>query len=187
MPPWKRMIRGMVGTGLTFAIGVGALASTVGVVAMLAGELSAVSLLRDVGRLSVVSFLIGVAFSGVLALAARGRTFDRLSLPFVTTLGTGVGFLYFLLISISGARVWTTSVAFSNLAILLLLGGGAAAGTLIVARRAGRALESGDAPRNLAETTTVEPTTTRDGYKQVGAPDLQLQRHREVSEESAPK
>ena len=40
-------------------------------------------------------------------------------------------------------------VAFSNLTILLLLGGGAAAGTLMVARRAALALDSGSAPRNL--------------------------------------
>ena len=105
MPRWLRIIRGMVGTGLTFAAGVGAVSSSIGLVAMLVGRLSAISLLQEVGRFSVVAFLVGVAFSGVLAIVARRRSFDGLSLRFVTSLGLGVGFLYFLFISISGHEV----------------------------------------------------------------------------------
>lgn len=162
MPRWLRIIRGMVGTGLTFAAGVGAVSSMIGFVAMLVGELSAISFLQEVGRFSVVAFLVGVAFSGVLAIAARKRSFDRLSLPFVTSLGVSVGFLYFLFISISGHKVWSVSLALFNLGLLLLLGGGAAAGTLLVARRAGRALNSGDEQRELAEGEIEIPINVRE-------------------------
>jgi len=58
------------------------------------------------------SCIVGVGFSGVLALAARGRTFERLSLQYITAVGAGGGFLYFLFI--------------------------AAAATLLLARRRGR-------------------------------------------------
>ena len=73
MPRWLRIDRGMVGTGVTFAVAVGAIAATVA--------------------------LAGVLFTGGLALTARGRTFDRLSLRYVTGMGAGGGVLYFLLIA----------------------------------------------------------------------------------------
>ncbi len=57
MPRWLRIIRGMVGTGLTFAAGVGAVSSAIGLVAMVVGKLSAISFLQEVGRFSVVGFL----------------------------------------------------------------------------------------------------------------------------------
>lgn len=79
MPRWLRVIRGMIGTGLTFAVGVGVAGSILGVVGLLLGELSWNDL-RMVAKLSVIAFLVGVAFSGVLAITARGRTFDKLSL-----------------------------------------------------------------------------------------------------------
>jgi len=38
-------------------------------------------LMQIVGKFSVVAFLLGVAFSGVLAITARRRQFNKLSLP----------------------------------------------------------------------------------------------------------
>jgi hypothetical protein len=152
MPRWLRVIRGMIGTGLTFAAGVGVTSSMLGLVGRLLGELSGHELIQIVGKLSVVAFLVGVVFSGVLAVTARGRPFDRLSLRYVTALGAGGGLLYFLFIAaMNGARVWSASAAIANLTILILLGGGSAAGTLILARRAGHALQSGDESRSLDE------------------------------------
>ena len=90
MPRWLRVIRAMIGTGLTFAAGVGVVSSILGLVGLLLGELSWDDL-RMVAKLSVVAFLVGVGFSGVLAIAARGRAFDRLSLRYVTALGAGGG------------------------------------------------------------------------------------------------
>ena len=152
MPRWLRVIRGMIGTGLTFAAGVGVVSSLVGLVALLAGELSGRELLEIVGKLSVVASLVGVAFSGVLAITAHGRPFDRLSLRNVTALGAGGGLLYFLFIAaMNGARVWSASTAVANLTILILLGGGSAAATLTLARRARHALKSGEDPPGLGD------------------------------------
>jgi hypothetical protein len=151
MPRWLRVIRGMIGTGLTFAAGVGVVGSILGLAGLLLGELSWDDL-RMVPRLSVIAFLVGVGFSGVLAIAARRRAFDRLSLRYVTALGAGGGLLYFLFIAAAnGAKVWSAWNVIGNLTILTLLGGGAAAATLILARRAGRALKSGGESRSLAE------------------------------------
>ncbi len=98
MPRWLRVIRGMIGTGLTFAAGVGVVGSILGLVGLLLGELSWDDL-RMVAKLSVVAFLVGVGFSGVLAIAARGRRLETLSLRYVTALGAGGGLLYLLFIA----------------------------------------------------------------------------------------
>lgn len=157
MPRWLRVIRGMIGMGLTFAVGVGVVGSVLGLVGLLLGALSWDDL-RMVAKLSVVAFIVGVGFSGVLAIAARRRTFDNLSLRYVTALGAGGGFLYFLFIAAAnGARVWSVWNAIGNLAILTLLGGVTAAATLLVARRAGRALKPGDDPRRLGEEGVETP------------------------------
>jgi hypothetical protein len=141
----------MVGTGLTFAAGVGVVGSLLGLLGVLLGQLSWDDL-RIVAKLSVVAFIVGVGFSGVLAIAARRLTFDKLSLRFVTGLGAAGGFLYFLfLAAANGARVWSVRAAIANLAILTLLGGGSAAATLILARKAGRALQSGDESHRLGD------------------------------------
>ena len=89
MPRWLRVMRGMVGTGLTFAAGVGVVSAVVGTAGLLAGEVTWVDLFRMVGKLSVVASFVGVVFSGVLAIVARRKSFDTLSLPFVTAVGAG--------------------------------------------------------------------------------------------------
>ena len=151
MPRWLRIVRGMIGTGLTFAVGVGVVGLLLGLVALLMGQAS-LDDLRMVGKVSVVAFIVGVGFSGVLALAARGRTFDKLSLRYVTALGAAGGFLYFLFIAgANGVRVWSVWNAIGNLTILTLLGAGSAAGMLILARKARGTLPPRDAPRSLGE------------------------------------
>ena len=161
LPRWLRVIRGMIGTGVTVAAGVGVVGSMLGLVGLLLGNLSW-SDLRMVAKVSVVAFLVGVAFSGVLALTARGRTLDRLSLRFVTALGAGGGLLYFLFIAAAnGARVWSAWNAIANLTILTLLGAGSAAATLILARRAGHALKAGEESRSL-DGNRVEAPPARD-------------------------
>lgn len=168
MPRWLRVIRGMIGTGLTFAAGVGVVGSLLGLVGLLLGELSWDDL-RMVAKLSVVAFLVGVAFSGVLAITARGRPFDRLSLRYVTALGAGGGLLYFLFITVAnGARVWSAWAAIANLTVLTLLGGGSAAAILILARRAARALKSGEESRSLGESRIEAPLARRDTEQKSG-------------------
>jgi O-antigen/teichoic acid export membrane protein len=168
VPRWLRMIRGMIGTGLTFAAGVGVVGSTLGILGVLLGKLSWDDL-RLVAKLSVVAFIVGVVFSGVLAIAARSRQFDKLSLRFVTGLGAGGGLLYFLFIAaMNGAKVWSASQAIANLAILLILGGGSAAGTLILARKAGHALTSGEESRSLGEGGIEAPVVRRESKQKWG-------------------
>ncbi len=168
MPRWIRVIRGMIGTGLTFATGVGVASSVLGLAGLAIGELSGRELVQMVGKFSVVAFIVGVAFSSVLALVARGRSFDRLSLRYVTALGAGGGMLYFVFIAaMNGARVWTASAAVLNFAVLVLLGAGAAAGMLLVARRARSVLAPGDAVRGLAEGQSEVPVARGESEERV--------------------
>ena len=161
MPRWLRVIRGMIGTGLTFAVGVGGVSVLLGLVGLVLGEVS----LNDfgmIGKLSVVAFLVGVGFSGVLAITAHGRPFEKISLRSVTALGAGGGVIYFLFIaSMNGFGSWSVLNAIGNLVILTLLGSGSAAATLLVARRAVAALGSGEELRSLGEGVTEEPLVRR--------------------------
>lgn len=169
MPRWLRLIRGMIGTGLTFAVGVGGLSALVGSIAMLAGELTVLEGMQMAGKLSVVSFLLGVVFSGVLALSAGGRSFNKLSLKFVTALGASGGLIYWLLIGFGNAfRVWSLASAIGNLVILTMMGAGAAAATFILARRAGHALSSGDEMASLGE-GSIEDALARSVIPQASA------------------
>jgi hypothetical protein len=152
VPRWLRVIRGMFGTGFVFALGVGAASGLITLVAMLFGKVTLLEALQVSGKLGAVAGLVGVAFSGVLALTARGKSFGKLSLPFVSALGAVGGFLYFLFIGFAnGFRVWNTGDLVANLVLLTVIGSAAAAGTLVIARKAGKALGAGDEPGSLGE------------------------------------
>ncbi|TFG51597.1 MAG: hypothetical protein E4H37_07620 [Gemmatimonadales bacterium] len=168
MPRWLRVIRGMVGTGLTFAVGVGGVSLLLGLIGLALGEVSP-SDLRMVGKLSVIAFLVGVGFSGVLAITARGRPFEKISFRYVTALGAGGGFLYFLFIaSMNGFRAWSPLNAIGNLVILTALGSGSAAATLLVARRAAAALKPGEELRRVGEGGIEAPLARRDAKQESG-------------------
>jgi hypothetical protein len=139
----------MIGTGLTFAVGVGAVTSVVGAFAWLAGKIAALDILRITGRFSVASFLLGFAFGGVLALSARGRGFNKLSLPLVGSLGAGAGFLYWTFLASTGGRVWSLRLAIVNFVLLTVMGATSAVATLLIARRARSAVGSGDELQSL--------------------------------------
>ncbi len=151
MPRWLRVIRGMIGTGLTFAAGVGVVASMIaGLVWLLpVGEKNGLEMIRMVIASSIWAFPIGVAFSGLLAITARGRSFDKLSLPRFAALGAGVGLLFFGVLATNAWHAWSVSTAMANATIFVLLGGGSATATLMLARRARSALKSGDEPHSL--------------------------------------
>jgi hypothetical protein len=153
MPRWLRVIRGMIGMGLTFAAGVGVVASMILVLPtwLLLGGDSGRDLLVMVIKSSIWAFPIGVAFSGVLAITARGLPFAKLSLPRFAALGAGGGLLLFGVLAANAWHAWSVSDAIANATLLVLLGGGSATGTLMLARRAGPALKSGDESRGLAE------------------------------------
>ncbi len=152
MPRWLRVIRGMIGMGLTFAAGVGVVGSMVSVLPwLLPGGYSGREILELVIKSSIWAFPIGVAFSGVLALTGRGRSFDKLSLPHFAALGTAVGLLLFGVLAVNAWDSWSVTTAIANATIFVLLGGGSATATLLLARRAGRALKSGDESHSLGE------------------------------------
>lgn len=152
MSRWQRLLRGMIGTGLTFAAGVGVVASLiVGFVWLLPGTSSGIEMIRIVVASVIWAFPIGVAFSGLLALTARGRSFDELSLPRFAALGAGGGLLLFGVLAANAYQSWSVLTALVNLAIFLVLGGGSATVTLVLARRAGQALKSADEPRRLSD------------------------------------
>jgi hypothetical protein len=142
----------MIGIGLTFSVGAGVVASMVfGLRWLLTGSESGLGMIRMVIASSIWAFPIGVAFSGVLAIARHGRSFDKLSLPRFAALGAGVGLLFFGFLAINAWHAWSVSTAIANATIFVLLGGGSATGTLMLARRAGPALKSGDESRSLGE------------------------------------
>lgn len=152
MPRWLRVIRGMIGTGLTFAAGVGVVASVAaGLVWLLPGIEGGREMIRLVVASSIWAFPIGVAFSGLLALTARGLPFDKLSIPRFAAMGAGVGLLLFGVLAANAWEAWSVTTAMANATIFVLLGGGSATGTLMLARKAGPALKPGDEPPSLGE------------------------------------
>ena len=146
-----RIIRAMLGTGLTFAAGVGAVAALVAGLAALAGQGTLHELFGMAGRFAVVAFLLGVAFSGTLALSARRRRFAELSIARFAALGAGAGLLYFAFLAVNAAGRWSLADAVANLVILTLMGTVAAAGTFLLARRGRAALPPGAEARVLTE------------------------------------
>ena len=159
MPRWQRIIRGMVGMGLTFSAGVGVVASTIaGLVRLLPGIEGGPEMFRMVVASAMWAFPIGVAFSGFLAIAARSRSFDKLSLPRFAALGAVGGLLLFGVLAANAWHAWSLPTALANLAIFLVLGSGSATASLVLARRAGPALESGDEFRSLERDEAEEVT-----------------------------
>jgi hypothetical protein len=150
MPHWLRIIRGVIGTGVTFAAGVGVLATVIGGIAWFMGGITGRELTQIVGRSSVVAGLLGVLFAGILAITARARRFNKLSLPTVGGLGAGAGVLYFLvLLAGNGGKSWARGVGIANFVALAVMGAGSAIAMVTIARRARSALDSGDGLRGL--------------------------------------
>lgn len=152
MPRWLRLIRGMIVTGLSFAVGVGLLTAIIGAPLWLVGAVTLRTFLFTVIRFAVVSCLIGTVFSGLVAITARGRSIDKLSLAHFGALGAGVGFLYFMLMGLGGAfQVWSLSSAIANFLLVTVTGGGSATALLLLARRGRPPLNAGDQPPALED------------------------------------
>jgi len=145
----------MIGTGLTFSVVVAMVSAVVaGVAWLLPGPMSSAEVVEMIfmgTRAAAFAFPVGVVFSGGLALTARNRTFDELSIPRVSALGAVGGLALFGLLALNAWSAWSTADAIGNLVILVTMGAGAAGGTLAMARKASPALESGDDPGRLEE------------------------------------
>jgi hypothetical protein len=141
MPRWARVVRGMIGIGLTFAAGVGVLASLTGALVWLGNGISGRTAIEIVAKVTVASFPLGLAFSAILAITARGRRFSKLLLGAVGGLGAGAGLLYFLFLAANGGSRWSLPDAIANVVSLTVMGSGAAMATLAIARRTAPTLD----------------------------------------------
>jgi hypothetical protein len=148
---WKSVIRGMIKMGLTFAAAGGALFGTLAVVLALFFPGGEDELGFMVLAATTWGFGIGVSFAGVLAIAARGRSADTLSLPRVAAVGLGGGFLLAALLVAATLPEWTAADALVPFVVLPLLGCGAATGSLLLARRARPELPPGEASNGLGQ------------------------------------
>ena len=73
MPRWLRLVRGMLGTGVAFAVGGPAIVATIGLGFWLFGNASLGGVAFTVARSSVVSFVIGSSSSPHSAAASASR------------------------------------------------------------------------------------------------------------------
>jgi hypothetical protein len=152
MADWLRLLRGAVKMGLGFAMGVGVVASAVtGIVWLLNGLTGGAQILRFAAASVLWAFPIGMAFSGFLALTARGRSFEQLSLPRFAALGAGGGLLLYGVLALNAWQAWTPLAAVVNLGIFVVLGAGSATATLLVARRARPSIDAREDPRSLGK------------------------------------
>lgn len=174
MAGWKRIARGMIGTGLVFGAGATAVALAVGVAAMIFGN-AVLDDLRFAGRVGVAGFILGVGFSGILALASRSPRFKNLSIAKSAAFGAAAGLIYFLLISINGIGAWDAQTAISNFLLLTLMGSGAATATVMIARKASGGFSGANDPDDTASFGSVnEPSS-------LGAGDPVLNNDRQTS------
>jgi hypothetical protein len=152
MPRWTKVLRGMIGTSLTFSAGVGVVASAVaGVVWLLTGAEGGLDSFLFAGAIALWAFPIGMAFSGFLALTARHGSFEDLSMLGFAALGAGGGLLLFGTVALNASDHWTLGTTLLNAAIFLGLGSGSATTALWLARRAEPALGAGEEPRRLPD------------------------------------
>ena len=154
MKKWLRRIRGALGMGLTWAAGWSVVGALQGLVF---GALNggAVFFVNSVLSFALLGLIGGSAFSVVLGIAGRRRTFDDLSLPRFT----GWGALSALLMFVPTAALFgvqlLTPWALVTTALVVGLGAGSAAGSLALARRADDR-ELLDAGAELAEIGLTE-------------------------------
>jgi ABC-type transport system involved in multi-copper enzyme maturation permease subunit len=156
MTRWRRVLGAALGNGLTFAVAAGVVTSAAGTAALVFGNATVRDVLETVGRVSVVSGLLGVLFSGLLITAVRRRQLGSLPLMRFIGLGAGAGLLYFAFLLANAYRSWTVSLALWNAALLVGIGAGAAGGIVLIARRG--------QPR-LHDESTHEPARPHQGVR----------------------
>jgi peptidoglycan/LPS O-acetylase OafA/YrhL len=130
---WLRRIRGAVGMGLTWAVVWGAAAVLIGLLVDPDGSMD--EMWVAIG--AYPGFLGGVVFSAVLAIAARRRRLDELSLSRVAAWGAGAGLLVGAIPFVLGdpnteMPVWL--LAGVVIGSITLLSAASAAGSLALAR-----------------------------------------------------
>lgn len=137
MMKWLRRIRGAVGMGLTWALVWAPVAVLIGLFVDPDGSMD--EMWPAIG--AYPGFLGGVVFSIVLAVAARRRRLDDLSLSRVAAWGAGAGLLVGVLPFTIGEPtterpLWLLATVV--IGTITLLSAVSAAGSLALARRAGK-------------------------------------------------
>ncbi|MCY3548021.1 MAG: hypothetical protein OXH49_14170 [Gemmatimonadetes bacterium] len=151
MSRWKKVVRGVLGMGLTF----GAIGAAFFSLVALAGKVFFPGAEDELGFMIIAGTVwgvgIGTSFSAMLAIAARGRSLDELSYSRVASLGLLGGVLLAGLVVGGSWGDWPNGAAIVPFSILPLLGAGGGVVSLLVARKAGRSLRSGEETGPLLE------------------------------------
>ena len=147
MKRWLRRIRGVVGMGLTWAVGWALVGLLIGVTSILLPGLPWDAFFRvfdaPLPALAVPGFVCGALFSTVLGIAGRRRRFDELSLPRFAALGA-MGGLLLSLVPAAMVAVGLATIGRESLGLwqftavisgpLMLLSAASASGSLMLAR-----------------------------------------------------
>ena len=144
MKGFLRRLRGIIGTGLTWALGWAG--AVVGVYLLFGGSLQFIGMAAFIG--STWGFIAGVGFAVILSIAERRHTLADLSLWRVALWGGIGGTLLFLVMVLilslvgsppGGVLIW--------LVLNILIGAGFASGSVALARRSDtKLLEADDEP-----------------------------------------
>lgn len=143
--PRRSLLRGMLGMGAAFAAAGTAIMVPLAIIGF-------VSFLRngtdkdDLDFLILapfvwiaISFGLGMAYAGLLARVARGRSFDEVSVPRVATAGAVVGLVPAAVVaagSVLGGGTLTAGELLTPLILFPPISAAVASATLLVARRA---------------------------------------------------
>ncbi|MFG1691336.1 hypothetical protein ACGF5M_04200 [Gemmatimonadota bacterium] len=134
MGRFLRRLRGIIGTGVTWAVG---WAGVSAVAALLVGDLA--SLFEIAALFGITGFIAGCSSATVLSIQEHHKQLEDLSLLRTALWGGFGGMLA------AGAFIFLTDPSlWPFVAILSLLGAGSSAGTVALARRADTKLIEGD-------------------------------------------
>lgn len=147
MQKWLRRIRGVVGMGVTWAIGWALVGLLIGVTSVIFPGLPWHYFFdvfdAPLPALAMPGFLCGALYSTVLGIAGRHHRFDQLSLPRVAVWGAVGGLLLGLVpaamvtvglatLTRGGLGLWQLTAVLSG--PLMLLSAASASGSLLLAR-----------------------------------------------------
>jgi len=137
---WKRIFKGILGMGATFGALAAVFFSILAVVSAVFFPGAEDDLVFMIVAGTVWSTVLAVSFSSVLAIAARGRSFDELSLLRVAAVGVGAGLVLATVLVGATWGEWPNNNWIVPFSFLPMLGAGGGMGSLLLARSAGRAL-----------------------------------------------
>ncbi len=158
MKKWLKRIRGVLGTGLTWAAAWSVVGTIIwGVPYVIGGSPFGLvaGLVTFFVTFAVMGFIGGAALSVVLGIAEVRRSFEQRSLPRFAAWGAVGGLLLSMLMFTNGEGFTLANVI--GVGVTALMTAGSAAGSLVLARRADPLLESGEG-LGLLEGETLDPS-----------------------------